>query len=244
MKYFFVLSALFSTLIFADKAVIKTVTINQMQYPDKSFSQVKQIALQEAKNAAVKEIYGEVLISETVMVNGKVLDDVVREQSGGKVRIKDEPKFKNGENFGDIVVTIEAYATDEDLQNRVTQENNSEFDIDDANEKIKQAKRGFYGVWSGFIINDNGSSGDVMIKITNSGEATINYYLLNCGGELIVQEKTADLVKFKEKLTHGEDRCVNKHSVSLKKISNTQLLFMQFNESNIEVAKGTLYREE
>ncbi|MFA5454707.1 MAG: hypothetical protein WC272_05255 [Sulfurimonas sp.] len=247
MRYFLIFSIFFLTLALADKSVVKTVTINQMQYAQKTFLQAKEIALQEAKNAAAKEIYGEVVISETVTANGKILDDVVRELSGGIVRIKGEPKFRNGKNFGDIEVTIEAYATDEDLQNRSVLKASPEREESESNgaiKKIEQVKRGFYGIWSGFVVRGSGGSGDIMIKITYSGEATINYDSLHCGGELIIQEKTVDLVKFKEKLTYGADKCVDRHSITLKKLSNTQMLFIQFDKDEREVAKGTLYREE
>lgn len=248
MRYFLIFGVFFLTLSLADKSVVKTLTINQMQYAQKTFLQAKEIALQEAKNAAAKEIYGEVVISETVTANGKILDDVVSELSGGIVRIKGEPKFRNGESFGDIEVTIEAYATDEDLQNRSVLKANTEREQSGSNngsiKKIEQIKRGFYGIWSGFAMRKSGGSGDIMIKITDSGEATINYDSLHCGGELIIQEKTADLVKFKEKLTYGADKCVDRHSITLKKLSNTQMLFMQFDKDETEVSKGTLYREE
>lgn len=244
MRYFFTITVLFLAFAFADKSVVKTVTINQMLYPDKTFLEVKEIALDEAKKAAAKEIYGEVLISETIMLGGKILDDVVRERSGGLVRIKGEPRFRNGENFGDIVVTIEAYATDEDLKNRAKPGSAKEFDIDEVDEKITKIKRGFYGVWSGFIMRSGGSSSDVVIKITPSGEATINYIASNCGGELIIQKKEPTQVKFRQKLSYGEDRCADGLIVELKKVSDTQSLFMLFDEDESEVAKGTLYREE
>lgn len=244
MRYFFTITVLFLAFAFADKSVVKTVTINQMLYPDKTFLEVKEIALDEAKKAAAKEIYGEVLISETIMLGGKILDDVVRERSGGLVRIKGEPRFRNGENFGDIVVIIEAYATDEDLKNRAKPGSDKEFDIDEADEKITKIKRGFYGIWSGFIMRSGGSSSDVVIKITPSGEATINYIASNCGGELIIQKKEPTQVKFRQKLSYGEDRCTDGLIVELKKVSDTQSLFMLFDEDESEVAKGTLYREE
>jgi hypothetical protein len=101
----------------ASKTVIKTVTLNQMLYSDKTFIEVKEIALKKAKQAAAREIYGEFLFSETVMVNGKILDDIAKEKTGGTIHIKGEPKFSNGENFGDFKVTIEAYATDDDIKN-------------------------------------------------------------------------------------------------------------------------------
>ena len=138
------------------------------------------------------------------------------------VRIKGEPRFRNGDNFGDIVVTIEAYATDEDLKNRAKPDSAKEFDIDEADEKITKIKRGFYGVWSGFIMRSGGSSSDVVIKITPSGEATINYIASNCGGELIIQKKEPTQVKFRQKLSYGEDRCADGLIVELKKVSDTQ----------------------
>ncbi|MCW8895238.1 MAG: hypothetical protein OQK48_01885 [Sulfurimonas sp.] len=338
MKLFLLLITLFLTSSFADKTVIKTITINQLSYPNKTLPELKEIALQKAKLAAAKEMYGEFLISETVMVGGKILDDVVSEKSGGVIHIKGEPNFKNGENFGDLQVTIEAYATDEEIEDMTPrfiklndfkytnadisprdlkaaaesafiveaispikpsirsatinqarkvilsvqiinadydEQNasyimsgaveyvpaflrNAEFIVEDKDtkeadngdflnsyqEQIQQVKRGFYGLWSGFIMYSNGASADVNIEITDSGSSTIDYNSLNCGGDLIIQDKTSTLVKFKEKLTYGKDKCEDEHFVSLKKINNTQLLFMQSDEQNREVARGTLYREE
>jgi len=244
VRYLFIIVTFFFALAFADKTVVKTVTINQMFYPEKSFVQVKEIALQEAKSAAAKEIYGEFLTSETVMFNGKILDDVIREESSGIVRIKGEPKFRNGEKFGDIVVTIEAFATDEDLQNMAMQRESEGFSIDGIDDKIAQIKQGFYGTWKGFIMKSGGSSSDVIVKITNSGKATINYIASNCGGDLIVQQKSSTMIKFRQKLNYGWQRCTNKLFVVLKKVNDTQSLFMQLDEEGIEVAKGTLYREE
>ncbi|MDA7817970.1 hypothetical protein N9A28_07255, partial [Sulfurimonas sp.] len=209
--------------------------------------------LKKVKQEASKEIYGESIASETVMVNGRVLNDVVSQKSGGIIHVKDEPIFKNGEKFGELVVTITAYATDEDLldysldnvkktstkKNLITQST-----ISTSREQIKKVKRGFYGQWNGFIMRSNGGSGDVNIDIEDSGLVSVNYNSLNCGGDLIIQEKGARLVKFKESLTYGKNKCVDEHFVELKKINNTQLLFMQFNKDNVEVARGTLYRDE
>lgn len=337
MKIFLIIITLLLTQSLADKTVIKTITVNQMLHPNKTLSELKEIAVQKAKLSAAKEIFGEFLLSETVMVNGKILDDVVREKSGGVVHIKGEPKFQNGENFGDLQVTIEAYATDEEIQDMTPQfiklddfkysnadiaqrdlkvaaegafiveaisskkpsvrsasadearklvlsveitkasydeesatytmsgaveyipaflrnsdlskssketGENSKNILYSSAERIEKVKRGFYGVWSGFIMRSNGGSGDVMIEITQSGVGTIDYNSLNCGGELIIQSKTANIVKFKELLTYGEDKCINKHFIDLKKLNNTQLLLMQYNEENKEVARGTLYREQ
>ncbi|GEM_PF-6466921 len=110
-----------ATALHADKTVIKTVTVNRMLYPDKSIEELKEIAVSKAKYEAAKEIFGELLLSETVMSNGKIVDEFVRERSGGVIHIRGTPKFSNGENLGDIRCTIEAYATDEDIQDTTPQ---------------------------------------------------------------------------------------------------------------------------
>jgi len=247
-KILLILSMLTLTLL-AEKSLTKTITINQMQYPNKTFLEFKDIALEKVKKAAAFEIYGESLTSQTVMVNGKILNDVIAKESGGVIRTRGEVKFKNGVNFGDVVVTIEAYATQKDIDDATAKKNTKKADtsnniFNSAQEQIKKVKRGFYGSWNGFVMYTNGGSSDINIEITDSGMATINYNSLNCGGSLIIKEKTTSLVKFTQKLTYGQDVCSDKDIVELQKVSDTQLLFVQFDEHKQESARGTLYREE
>lgn len=247
-KILLILSILIIPLL-AQKSITKTITLNQMQYPNKTFLEFKDIALEKVKKEAALEIYGESLSSQTVMVNGKILNDVIQKESGGVIRTKGEVKFKNGVNFGDVVVTIEAYATQKDIDDAIAkksanQANTNNNTYNTAQEQIKKAKRGFYGNWNGFVMYNNGGSSDINIEISDSGMATINYNSLNCGGDLIIKEKTTSLVKFIQKLTYGQDMCSDKDIVELKKVSDTQLLFVLFNEHKEESAKGTLYREE
>jgi len=116
-RNFFILTAVLflAVPLLADKTVIKTATVNRMLHADKSIEELKALAVKKAKYEAAKEIFGELLLSETVMANGKIIDELVREKSGGVIHIKGEPQFANGKNLGDIQVTIEAYATDEDI---------------------------------------------------------------------------------------------------------------------------------
>ena len=322
----------------ASKTVIKTVTVNQMLYSDKTLIQLEEIALKKAKYAAAKEIFGEFLLSETVMVNGKILDDIVKEKTGGVIHIKGEPKYSHGENFGDLMVTIEAYATDDDIKDMSPQYivikdftySNDDIPLKDlklaaedafiieaisskkpsarkaniqdvrklalsiditkfdynpekleytisgqveyvpaflrhakiiksssisnytknervmhtSREKIRVAKRGFYGLWNGFIMKSNGSSMDLDIEISDSGLASISYNSLNCGGDLIIDKKTTRVVIFKEKITYGKNICEEMNTIKLKKIDNEQLLFIQFDEDGDEVAKGSIYRND
>ena len=46
-----------------------------------------------------------------------MISNLIISEKNGLVHIDGEPKYANGKNFGDIQVTINAYATDEDLKN-------------------------------------------------------------------------------------------------------------------------------
>ncbi len=336
---FFILLAtlLLMTPLLADKTVIKTATVNRMLHADKSIDELKELAVQKAKYDAAKEIFGELLLSETVMANGKIIDELVREKSGGVVHIRGEPQFANGKNLGDIQVTIEAYATDADIKDTTPQPivlNNftytnadipikklkamaedayimealatkkpsirysspaaarrqavsieltqMDFDIDtftytmsgkieyipaflrhsdvikgdtladrfnkgtEASPIVKtpKKKKGFYGTWSGYIMRSNGSSTSVEIEITGSGQSTVAYPSLFCGGDLLVQSKKTRRAEFKEILTYGQENCTDKLQIVLRKIDDDQLEYREYDAAQKENGKGTLYREE
>ncbi len=319
--------------LYGDKTVIKTVTVNQMLHADKSIEEVKELAIKKAKFEAAKEIFGEILLSETVMENGQIINEFVREKSGGVIHVKGEPRFQNGQNMGDIQVTIEAYATDADIKDTTPQSiilndfkysnsdvpikklkalaedayiiealsikkpsikdatpaqarkfavsiNISKMDFDmetftytisgeikyipaflrhsdiiegnsitNINDKTyikpKPKKReGFYGVWSGFIMRTDGSSTQVEIKITKSGQSKITFPMLSCGGDLLVQQKDLRYVEFKELLNYGQDECLDKLKIVLIKVDDNQLKYKEFSQEGEKIAKGVLYRDE
>ena len=335
-SFIVLIAALFFTAsLFADKTVIKTATVNRMLHADKSIEELKALAIEKAKYEAAKEIFGELLLSETVMANGKIIDELVRERSGGVIHIKGEPQFANGKNLGDIQVTIEAYATDEDIFDTTPQTivlNNfkytnpdvpikklkamaedayiiealatkkpsiryssptvarrqavsieltqMDFDIDtftytisgkieyipaflrhsDVIQKdtvaerfdekpkpsfirLPKKKKGFYGLWSGYIMRSDGSGVSVEVEIEDTGLSTISYPSLGCGGDLLVQAKKTRRAEFIETLTYGEDNCVDKLRVVLQKTGEDQLLFREYEGEHKEKGKGTLYRE-
>ncbi len=336
---FFILVTTFllMTPLLAEKTVIKTATVNQMLHADKSIDELKELAIQKAKYEAAKEIFGELLLSETVMANGKIIDEIVRESSGGVVHIRGEPQFANGKNLGDIQVTIEAYATDADIRdttpqsiilNNFTYTNDEvpikklkalaedayiraalatkkpsirsaspeamrrqavsidltqmDFDIDtftytmsgqieyipaflrhfhmiksntlddqvdkDTESssviKIPKKKKGFYGMWSGYIMRFDGSSVSVEIEITGTGQSTIAYPSLFCGGDLLVQTKKTRRAEFIETLTYGQDNCTDKLRIVLRKIDDDQVEYREYDSAQKERGKGSLYREE
>ena len=97
------------------KEVIKTSFINQSNYENSSMDEIKAILLKKAKEDAATEIFGDFVKSDTEIQNGKLLKDVITSEKNGIVHVKGTPKYANGKNFGDIQVTITAYATDEDI---------------------------------------------------------------------------------------------------------------------------------
>jgi len=68
-----------------------------------------------AKRQAVGELFGELISSMSKMENFKLTEDMISAYSSGYVRIKGDAIFRNGENFAEACVKIEAYVTDEDL---------------------------------------------------------------------------------------------------------------------------------
>lgn len=118
MKFFVVLCLMIGLFqnIYADVVVDKTSFVNQANYSDKTMYEIKKILLQKAMLDAGSEIYGDFIKSETNIKNGKLIKQAIISEKNGLVRLKGKPIYTNGENFGDIQVTIKAYATQEDLK--------------------------------------------------------------------------------------------------------------------------------
>ena len=69
-------------------------------------------------------------------------------------------------------------------------------------------------------------------KLQKSGvSGTVNYNSLGCSGELVFVDKTSDYrYVFVEKLTKGNDVCINNGLVVLEPINNNQFLFYWYYE--------------
>ena len=336
MRFLLLIFLALTSTLSAEKSVVKSATINQMLFPSKTHSELKEIVLQKAKLEAAKEIFGEFLLSETVMMNGHILKDIIKEKSGGVIHIKGEPLYENGRNLGDIKVTITAYVSDKEMQDVTPQlivlnnfkysnsdmpikklklaaedafimkaistkkpsileadatearklalsVNIREFTFDETtftytisgdveyipvflrhadaisnisiDQKVKalndpsytppseQIKRGFYGEWGGYVMQNSGGNFSVTVNIESNGESNIDYGSLECGGDLIIQSKTSKLVEFREVLTYGKEECEENFSVKLRLKGSKKLLFTTFNKSEKQLSSGTLYRK-
>ena len=312
MKYIYIIVYLSITL-FADVSIEEKATILKESYPDKTTIQLKEMVLKKAKLSATKKIFGEFLSAETVVENGQVLQDRVRQRYAGVIHLVDKPKFTQTSNS--ISVVIKAYATDKDIQDvqphkivvddfvylnpsvtlkdlkesaqnafifeSIKQKKPSVTNVDEAkylalsvdiqqesfdlstltyhikgaityipaflNSYIPQnttdstkkhyESENFYGEWKGFLrdwndtlLGTNKNASDITITITSFSEATIDYASLDCGGELLVVEKTKKTLLLKEVLIYGKDRCKANKSIFLKRLTPRSLEIILNNE--------------
>jgi len=229
--------------LYAEKSVIETVVLNQSQYPEKNFLQFKELLLQTVKQQASNKIYGELILSNTEMDNGKIMNESVKYISGGLIRIKGNPKFEKGKKLGDMKITISAYATDNDIANYT--KNIKTLQIAEVKKTPKQKeKRDFYGLWSGYIMSDVFGTTKAVITISLNGQSKISFPTLNCGGDLVIKSKDIKYVAFKKFLNYGFDSCEDKNKIILIKDNNNKLKYQEYSESNEKIASGVLYREE
>ncbi len=99
-----------------EMVVEKRASIVAADFPNKSMSELKVVLLEKAKRAALSEIYGEVVRSESKVENFMLSYDVISSKALGIIRIKGTPRYYNGESFGEMCVSVEAFVTDEDLE--------------------------------------------------------------------------------------------------------------------------------
>jgi len=104
------------------KSTTKTSCIQQSSYGGKSLAQQKKILIEQAKQEALEELYGTLMFSSTDIKDGKITGDEVRSRAVGAVRVKGNPKFYNGKNFGEICSDVSTYITKKDLEKYSPQE--------------------------------------------------------------------------------------------------------------------------
>lgn len=94
----------------------KTVCIQQSEHSAKTLGQLKEILVNQAKQEALAELYGQLMYSKTDLKDGKIMSDEIRQRAIGVVRTLGNPKFYNGSNFGSICVDTKFYTTKKDLE--------------------------------------------------------------------------------------------------------------------------------
>lgn len=108
---------LLSTISFAKEyTTMKTSCIQQSEHAGKTLDQQKEVLINQAKQLALTDLYGEMMFSKTDMSNGKITSDEIRQRAVGAVRLKGNPSFYNGKNFGEVCADVTAYVTDKDIE--------------------------------------------------------------------------------------------------------------------------------
>lgn len=99
----------------------------------------------------------------------------------------------------------------------------------------------FQGIWEGRGYQYN-TSQSWTIKTTIVGnQYKIEYPSLRCGGDLILLNKTANKLEFRERITYGS--CVNNGKTVLTKINANTVKFDWYETNGSKGADGTLTRK-
>ena len=94
---------------------MKESCVLQSEHRNADQDQLKMILMEQVKKDAVEELFGTMLKSDTLIVNGKLVSDKIKQVAVGNVRIKGNPSFYNGKNFGEVCTKVEAYITEDDF---------------------------------------------------------------------------------------------------------------------------------
>ena len=97
----------------------KTSCIQQSEYTGKTLTDLKSILISQAKKDALEELYGQFIYSNTELLNGHIVKDEIKQKVMGTIRVKGNPKFYNGSNFGSICSDVTSYITKKDLERYV-----------------------------------------------------------------------------------------------------------------------------
>jgi hypothetical protein len=101
-----------------------------------------------------------------------------------------------------------------------------------------------FGTWEGKGLQDDGSAWTIQIVLDRSGNHTVAYPSLFCGGKLTSIENSLTSVTFKENLTYGVHACIDEGMVKLQKGPAGILNYYWFYpDTNKPGASGKLKRQ-
>ena len=98
------------------KQSVKTSCIQQSVYAGKTLEEQKKILIEQAKQESLEELYGTLIFSSSDISNGKLIKDEIKSRAVGGVRVKGNPEFYNGKNFGEVCADVTSYITKEDAE--------------------------------------------------------------------------------------------------------------------------------
>mgnify|MGYP003386262935 FL=1 len=93
----------------------QTVCILTTDYPTRSLEQQKQLLINRAETAAIKELFGTSVYAQQAFSEAGQLQDTFVSRARGTIRVKGTPNVFQGQNLGEICASIEAYIIASDL---------------------------------------------------------------------------------------------------------------------------------
>jgi len=100
------------------------------------------------------------------------------------------------------------------------------------------------GAWEGTGYQIDDQSTWAMIFQARGNRFSIDYPSLNCGGRWQLISMGASRARFREILTHGQDKCADRGIVLLERISRKQILFLySYSDARTISASAVLNRK-
>ena len=114
------ISSLYFLSIIVSASELKQLTIKERcmlstESKNADIDHLKMLLMEKVKRDAVEELFGTMIQSDTLIVDGKLVSDNVKQVAVGSVRIKGTPEFYNGKDFGEICTKAQAYITEADF---------------------------------------------------------------------------------------------------------------------------------
>lgn len=96
------------------------------------------------------------------------------------------------------------------------------------------------GTWQGTGYQMDTDTTWTMLLTASKGKYTIEYPSLKCGGrwQLITIDKWT--AKFRERISHGLEDCVNNGSVVIQRLGNGQIAFRYYNRGSARVTASAI----
>jgi len=89
-----------------------------------------------------------------------------------------------------------------------------------------QSKIWIKGSWEGTGYQIDDQSTWTMLFTARGGRFSIDYPSLNCGGRWQLINLNAYRARFRERLDHGQDKCTDKGTVVIQRLSKKQIFFL------------------
>lgn len=107
-----------------------------------------------------------------------------------------------------------------------------------------KAKSWMSGTWEGTGYQIDDQSTWTMLVTAGRRRVTIEYPSLQCGGRWKPISITADRARFKEILSHGQEKCTDNGNVLIQRLSRRQVVFLYTIAGKREVSASAVLQRK